>query len=125
MNIEFYKNSNGKEPVKDFIDSLSSDNKKLLSAKILTVSKLLQKNIVSRELFKKISEDIWEIRFKNIRVFVFRLKPPVRVKNYNMYLLHAIIKKRDDIPKRDFKIFNKNSKRIYFYRRLRRYRIFG
>ena len=77
MNIEFYKNSNGKEPVKDFIDSLSSDNKKLLSAKILTVSKLLQKNIISRELFKKVSEDIWEIRFKNIRVFVFRLKPPV------------------------------------------------
>ena len=115
MNIEFYKNSNGKEPVKDFIDSLSSDNKKLLSAKILTVSKLLQKNIISRELFKKVSEDIWEIRFKNIRVFVFRLKPPVRVKNYNMYLLHAIIKKRDDIPKRDLNLAIKRAKEIKDY----------
>ena len=34
MNIEFYKNSNGKEPVKNFIDNLSNDNKKLLSAKL-------------------------------------------------------------------------------------------
>lgn len=115
MNIEFYKNSNGKEPVKDFIDSLPKDNKKLLSAKILTVSKLLQKNIISRELFKKIFEDIWEIRFKNIRVFVFRLKPPCKGKNYNMYLLHAIIKKRDDIPKRDLNLAIKRAKEIKDY----------
>ena len=108
MNIEFYKNSNGKEPVKDFIDSLSSDNKKLLSAKILTVSKLLQKNIISRELFKKVSEDIWEIRFKNIRVFVF-------IKNYNMYLLHAIIKKRNDIPQRDLNLAIQRAKEIKDY----------
>lgn len=53
MNIEFYKNSNGKEPVKDFIDSLPNENKKLLSAKILTVSKLLQKILYLENYLKK------------------------------------------------------------------------
>ncbi len=108
MNIIFYKNSNGKEPVKYFIDNLSKDNKKILSAKILTVSKLFTNNIISQELFKKVSDDIWEIRFKNIRVFVF-------IKDCNMYLLHAIIKKRGDIPKRDLNLAIKRVKEIKGY----------
>ena len=108
MNIIFYKNTNNKEPVKDFIDSLSKDNKKMLSSKILTVSKLLANNIISQELFKKVSDDIWEIRFRNIRVFVF-------IKDYNMYLLHAIIKKRDDIPKKDLNLAIKRVKEIKDY----------
>lgn len=102
MNIIFYKNSNGKEPVKYFIDNLSKDNKKILSAKILTVSKLFTNNIISQELFKKVSDDIWEIRFKNIRVFVF-------IKDCNMYLLHAIIKKKRRHTKKRFKFSHKKS----------------
>ncbi len=63
---------------------------------------------ISKELFKKIDDDIWEIRVNNIRIFVL-------LYDGNMYLLHAIIKKRNDIPKKDLSLANERAKEIKSY----------
>lgn len=108
MNVKFYKNSNGKEPVKDFIKNLQS-NKEKLYGRILNISEFLSsKDIMPKGWYKKVINDINEIRFKDIRVFVF-------IKNDNMYLLHAIIKKTDKIPKKDINLSEKRAKEIKNY----------
>ncbi len=94
MRIVFYKNSNNKEPVKEFLNSLENDSKKKVGAKIIVVSEMLKNHQkISKELFKKIDDDIWEIRVNNIRIFVL-------LYDSNMYLLHAIIKRETIYQKR-------------------------
>ncbi len=109
MSISFYKNSNKKEPVKEFLNSLKNESKKKAAAKIIAVYEMLKnRQSISKELFKKIDDDIWEIRINNIRIFVL-------LYNGNMYLLHAIIKKRNDIPKKDLSLANERAKEIKNY----------
>ena len=108
MTIVFYKNSKKKEPVKEFFNTLENDSKKKVGAKIIVVSEMLKNHQkISKELFKKI-DDIWEIRVNNIRIFVL-------LYDGNMYLLHAIIKKRNDIPKKDLSLANERAKEIKSY----------
>ena len=107
MSIVFYKNSNNKEPVKEFLNSLENDSKKKVGTKIIVVSEMLKNHQkISKELFKKIDDDIWEIRVNNIRIFVL-------LYDSNMYLLHAIIKKRNDIPKKDLSLANERNKELH------------
>ena len=109
MEIKFYSNPNKKEPVKEFLNTLENDSKKKVGAKIIVVSEMLKNHQkISKELFKKIDDDIWEIRVNNIRIFVL-------LYDGNMYLLHAIIKKRNDIPKKDLSLANERAKEIKSY----------
>lgn len=109
MYIKFYSNSNKKEPVKEFLNTLEKDSKIKVGAKIRLVSEILKNHqSISKELFKKIDDDIWEIRVNNIRIFVL-------LYDGNMYLLHAIIKKRKDIPKKDLSLANERAKEIKSY----------
>lgn len=63
MYIKFYSNSNKKEPVKEFLNTLEKDSKIKVGAKIRLVSEILKNHqSISKELFKKIDDDIWEIR---------------------------------------------------------------
>ncbi|MEI0749647.1 type II toxin-antitoxin system RelE/ParE family toxin [Brachyspira pulli] len=109
MTVIFYKNSKKKEPVKEFLNSLENDSKKKVGTKIIVVSEMLKNHQkISKELFKKIDDDIWEIRVNNIRIFVL-------LYDSNMYLLHAIIKKRNNIPKKDLSLANERAKEIKSY----------
>jgi len=64
VSIEYYKNDNKREPAKEFIDSLEDK----AALKIFWVMKLIQQAdnimLVPSEYFKKLSNDIWEIRAK-------------------------------------------------------------
>ncbi|MEI0477009.1 type II toxin-antitoxin system RelE/ParE family toxin [Brachyspira pulli] len=107
MTVIFYKKSKKKEPVKEFLNSLENDSKKKVGTKIIVVSEMLKNHQkISKELFKKIDDDIWEIRVNNIRIFVL-------LYDSNMYLLHAIIKKRNDIPKKDLSLANERNKELH------------
>lgn len=109
MTVTFYKNSNKKEPVKEFLDSLENNIKEKVGAKIIVVSEMFKNHqSISKELFKKIDDDIYEIRVNNIRIFVLLYYG-------NMYLLHAIIKKRKDIPKKALSLANERAKEIKSY----------
>ena len=61
MTVIFYKNSKKKEPVKEFLNSLENDSKKKVGTKIIVVSEMLKNHQkISKELFKKIDDDIWK-----------------------------------------------------------------
>ncbi|PTY40643.1 hypothetical protein [Brachyspira hampsonii] len=71
MDIKFYSNSKKKEPVREFINNLENDSKKKVGTKIIVVYEMLKnRQSISKDLFKKIDDDIWEIRVNNIRIFV-------------------------------------------------------
>ncbi|MBW5390347.1 type II toxin-antitoxin system RelE/ParE family toxin [Brachyspira hampsonii] len=109
MEIKFYSNSKKKEPVREFINNLENDSKKKVGTKIIVVYKMLKnRQSISKDLFKKIDDDIWEIRVNNIRIFVL-------LYDGNIYLLHAIMKKRNDIPKKDLALANERAKEIKNY----------
>lgn len=109
MDIKFYSNSNKKEPVKEFLNTLENDSKTKVGDKIIVVSERLKnRKSISKKLFKKIDDDIYEIRVNNIRIFVL-------LYDGNMYLLHAIIKKRNDIPKKALSLANERAKEIKSY----------
>ncbi|MEI0610861.1 type II toxin-antitoxin system RelE/ParE family toxin [Brachyspira pilosicoli] len=109
MTVTFYKNSNKKEPVREFLNTLEKDSKTKVGAKIRLVSEILKNHqSISKGLFKKIDDDIWEIRVNNIRIFVLLYYG-------NMYLLHAIIKKRNDILKKALSLANERAKEIKSY----------
>lgn len=89
--------------------SLENNIKEKVGAKIIVVSEMLKNHqSISKELFKKIDDDIWEIRVNNIRIFVL-------LYDGNMYLLHGIIKKRKDIPKKALSLANERAKEIKSY----------
>ncbi|MEI0487328.1 hypothetical protein [Brachyspira intermedia] len=48
------------------------------------------KIIVPNKLYKKVENDIWEIRYHDVRIFCYR-------ENDNWFLYHAMIKKADRI----------------------------
>jgi phage-related protein len=99
--VEFYIDSGGNEPVKDFILAQSKDT----IAEILHVFKLLREfNIrLGMPYVKKIDKSgLRELRIKHgpniYRVFYFAYI------GQKLVLLHAIIKKQDKIPEGDIKI---------------------
>ena len=70
MTVIFYKNSKKKEPVKEFLNSLENDSKKKVGTKIIVVSEMLKNHQkISKELFKKIDDDIWEIRVRLMMIY--------------------------------------------------------
>ncbi len=97
--VIFYKTSEGKCPIKDFLDSL--DGK--VAQKIVWVLNLLEDlDSVPSLYFKKLTDTsgIWECRIKygsNIyRIFCFMFKN-------NVVLTHGFIKKTQKTPQNEIK----------------------
>jgi phage-related protein len=99
--VVFYMDATGNEPVKDFI--LEQPDGAI--AEILHVFKLLRKfNIkLGMPYVRKIDKSgVWELRIKHssdlYRIFYFAYT------GQKFVLLHAILKKRDRIPKSDIEL---------------------
>lgn len=70
---------------------LQNPRRKIIISKIKYLAKYLFTGIaISAVLYKKIENDIWEIRHHDVRIFCFR-------KDNNWFLYHAMIKKADRI----------------------------
>ncbi|MEI0492676.1 type II toxin-antitoxin system RelE/ParE family toxin [Brachyspira intermedia] len=70
---------------------IKNPRKKIIMSKIKYLAKYLFTDIViPAALYKKIENNIWEIKHHDIRIFCFR-------KNNNWFLYHAMIKKTDKI----------------------------
>ena len=94
--ITFYKTSDGKCPIQDFLDSLSGK----AAQKVTWVLKLIEDlDIVPSSYFKKLTgtEEIWECRIKfgsnAYRIFCFFAENSVVV------LTHGFTKKSQKTPK--------------------------
>ena len=76
--------------VKNFIDNKVA-RKEVLYEKINYIAHLISLNIQPpQKLYKKLENDIWEIRYHDIRIFCYR-------KNNKLFLFNIMIKKRDKI----------------------------
>ena len=71
ITIEFYRLSNGKSPVEDFLDTLTGKQ----AQKVLWVLRLIEDlEIVPRQYFKKLvgTDNLWEVRIQ-LGSDIFRL----------------------------------------------------
>lgn len=112
--IIFYRLENGKRPVENFLESLSSKQVE----KVFFVLDLIENiDIVPRKFFKKLeaTDNIWEVRVQygnNIfRLFGFFDGNDLVVLN------HAFTKKTQKVPQKEIKIVEQRKKDYFSKRR--------
>ena len=111
--IKFYKKSNGKCPVEEFLDSLPANQAQKVAWVLQVIEELPR---VPTTYLKKLvsTDDIWEVRVKSgnniFRLLGFFDGPEFIILN------HAFQKKTKKTPKQDIKLAEER-KRDYFERR--------
>lgn len=102
FNINFYKNRQGRQPVKEYIDDLRSKAEKskdsrLKLKKIFEYIEILSRygTKVGAPYIKHINGDIWELRPLNDRIFFFYWKGD------GFILLHHFKKKTQKTPSKE------------------------
>ena len=100
--VEFYADSQGNEPVKDFLVELqakrdSDKSARILSEKILTYIRVLQEygTRAGMPYMRHLDGDIWELRPQPERVLFFSHH------NGKFILLHHFRKKTQKTPKKE------------------------
>ncbi|HSW88304.1 MAG TPA: type II toxin-antitoxin system RelE/ParE family toxin [Candidatus Saccharimonadales bacterium] len=98
--IQYYVAKNGENPVKEFIDSLSKQQKAKIFRIFLTIEEYGLLTILPHT--KKLSgTSLWEIRIlgkDNIRILY------VTVTNKHVLVLHGFIKKKQKTPQKEITI---------------------
>lgn len=106
ISVVFWKELNGKEPVREWLKSLNKQQKKVIGEDIKTVEMGWPLGL---PLVKNIGNGIWEVRsnFKNgIARILFKMY------ENHMVLLHGFIKKSQKMPSQDLKIALKRAKTL-------------
>lgn len=107
INALFYQNANGKEPVKEWLYTLSRDDMKTIGEDIRTVEYGFPIGMpVCRPLGDKLYEVRSDISDKQIARVIFTI-----IDSY-MVLLHGFIKKTQKTPKQDIEIAKSRAKEI-------------
>jgi phage-related protein len=107
--VKFYCDANGREPVKDYIDSLASKKDKdsrIKMNKILDYVEILKRfgTRAGEPFIKHIEGDIWELRPLRNRIFFFCWKGDCFI------LLHHFLKKTQKTPIREIERAKSNMK---------------
>ena len=107
--ISFYKDKNGIEPVKEYINSLqaassTSKDSRIKLKKIVEYIDMLARNgsIAGVPYVKHIEDDIWELRPLRDRIFFFCWHGD------RFILLHHFQKKTNKTPKREIEQAKRN-----------------
>jgi phage-related protein len=98
LQVVFYQSENNKEPVREWLKSLSQSEKKLIGEAIKTVQFSYP---VGMPLVRKMSPDLWEVRI-NLSDKIARVL--FTIKNQKMILLHGFIKKSQKTPNKELAI---------------------
>ena len=104
LRVKFYKTPNGNEPVKEWLQSLSKEIKKIVGEDIRTVQIVWPHGM---PLVKPMGSKLWEIRSSIpngiVRIFF-------TIKNELIVLLHSIMKKTQKTPQQELDIARKRLK---------------
>ena len=106
VSVVFWKGVNGKEPVRDWLKSLTKHQKKIIGEDVKTVELGWP---LGMPLVKNLGKGIWEIRsnFKNgIARVLFKMH------ENQMVLLHGFIKKSQKTPSQDLERAHKRAKTL-------------
>jgi phage-related protein len=98
LQVVFYQSENNKEPVREWLKSLSQGEKKLIGEAIKTVQFSYP---IGMPLVRKMSPDLWEVRI-NLSDKIARVL--FTIKNQKMILLHGFIKKSQKTPNKELEI---------------------
>jgi phage-related protein len=98
MQVRFFKTETGKEPVRDWLKSFSSDEKKTIGTDIRTVQVMFP---IGKPLVDHLGGGLWEIRSRLTDTIV---RVIFMVSEGEMILLHGFTKKQQKTPKDDLKL---------------------
>jgi len=98
LSVKFYRSDSGKEPVRDFLHSRSSADRKVTGSDI----KLVQFGWpLGMPLVRKLGRNLWEVR-SAVSDGIVRIL--FTVHGNHMVLLHALVKKSQKLPGADLKL---------------------
>ena len=106
VSVVFYKQANGKEPVRDWLKSLTKNQKKIIGEDIKTVEIGWP---LGMPLVKNLGKGIWEVR-SSFRSGIVRIL--FKIKEHRMVLLHGFIKKSQKTPSQDLTMALKRAKTL-------------
>ena len=107
LEVRFYAMDRGREPVRDWLKSLSAEARKAIGEDIKTVQYGWP---LGMPLVRKMEPGLWEVRSTidaGIARVLFTTSGPV------MVLLHGFIKKSDKAPKDDLKLALRRAKEVH------------
>jgi phage-related protein len=107
IKVYFFKTSTGKEPVRDWLKSRSTEDKKSIGEDIKMVEFLWP---VGYPQIAKLEKDLWEVR-TDLQDGISRIFFTIW-KRY-MVLLHGIIKKTQKLPKQDIDLARKRRNMVF------------
>ncbi len=98
LEVFFYRSNNGSEPVRDWLKSLTINERKTIGTDIKTVQ---YGWLIGMPLVRHLDKEVWEIRSHletRIARVLFTTQPKIIV------LLHGFIKKQQKTPKQELEI---------------------
>lgn len=110
LKVLFYRTHSGKEPVREWLLSLTQEEKKIIGEDIKTVQFLWP---LGMPLIRKLETDLWEVR-SHLKNRIARVL--FTIVNGNMILLHGFVKKSQKTPKEDIKLANNRASEIRSYK---------
>ncbi len=106
LKVVFYRTHTGKEPVRDWLQNLTRNEKKIIGEDI----KIVQFGWpLGMPLIRKLESDLWEVR-SHLENKIARVL--FTVVGDNMILLHGFIKKSNKTPKDDIKLAKKRASEV-------------
>jgi phage-related protein len=106
LQVKFFRQESGKEPVRDWLKSVSAEYRKLIGEDIKTVQWGWP---LGMPLVRNLGDGLWEIR-TGLRGQIARILFCTR--DGQIVLLHGLIKKTQAIPKRDLELARDRMKRL-------------
>ena len=106
LQVNFFRQKSGKEPVRDWLKSLSPKDRKLIGQDIKTVQWGWP---LGMPLVRNLGDGLWEMRTDlpgRIARIIFCIRDD------HIVLLHGFIKKTQGIPKRDIELAKERMKRL-------------
>ncbi|MBE0469800.1 MAG: type II toxin-antitoxin system RelE/ParE family toxin [Methyloprofundus sp.] len=106
LTVMFYASENGNEPVRDWLRSLSPDEKRAIGEDVKTVQFGWP---LGMPLVRKLDKDLWEVRIHLVNKIARIL---FTVQGAEMVLLHGFIKKSQATPKEDLTLAKQRLKQV-------------
>lgn len=101
LHVNFYRTESGKEPVRDWLKSLTKEDKKKIGEDIKTVQFSWPQGM---PLIRSLGKELYEVRSSSIN----RISRVIfTVEDRRMILLHGFIKKSQKTPLKDLEIARK------------------
>lgn len=106
LEVCFYEEASGKEPVRKWLQGLAKEDKRIIGEDL---KKVQYRWPLGLPLIKTLGDGLWEVRStlpNRIARIIFMMK------DSQIVLLHGFIKKTNQTPKQDLELARERSRRV-------------